>query len=157
MKRNKEQTLMTHRNLLDGAGIDSLHDLMHLSVSDLICIVGSDEVDDLLESLLLELVFGKYDGNYKCRPLTLDEGHDFVCDVFEANDFNENLEGFYEITVSDFLDLEDLMPNNIPFLTGRIKNYVETGTMLIPERYTFCDSEENYAFFYEMEAVKCWR
>lgn len=150
MKRNKEQKLMTHRDLLDGAGIDSLHDLMKLSVSDLICIVGSDEVDDLLEDLLLELVFERHEGNYECCPLTLDEGHDFVCDVFEANGFSENPEDFYEITVWDFLDLDDLMPNNIPFLTGRIKNYVENGTMLIPERYTFCN-DDCYSYCYEME------
>lgn len=151
MKTRKEQKLFRQQNLLKGAGIESLYDLMNISVSDLILIIGSHEIDELLESLLTELVYGRYEGDFRNHLLSDYEGHQYVCDVFEANDFNENPEWFYEITVKDFLELDDLSPSNIPFLTDRIKNYVENGTMLIPERYSFCD-DECYSYCYEMEA-----
>ena len=69
---------------------------------------------------------------------------------FKADEYAELTE-YCEITG---LSKQKLIKNCIHYC---FKNYVENGTMLIPERYTFCDSEENYAFFYEMEAVKCWR
>lgn len=151
MKTRKQQTLFRLQNLLEGAGIDSLYELMNIPVSDLISIIGSYEIDELLESLLMELIYGRYEGSFKTRSLSFDEGHDYVCDIFEAHGFNETPDRFYEITVKDFLELEDLTPSNLPFLTNRIKNYVENGTMLIPERYSFCD-DDCYSYICEMEA-----
>lgn len=152
MKRTTKETINRQRNLLNGAGIETMQDIVNVSVAELILIVGPNEIDDLLELLLTEFVYGRREVSNSCFSLSEDEGHQYVCDIFDTNGFYENPEWFYEISVKEFLEFEDLMPSNIPFLTDRIKNYVENNIMLIPERYTFCD-DGCYLSYQEMEAV----
>lgn len=149
MKRTSSYTVKKRDEILEMTCIESVYELMNLSVSDVISMIGSDEIDGLLIRLLLESMHEMYENEYDFRFLDAYEGHQYVCDIFELNGFTENPEWFYEMTVKEFLELEDLIPDNIPFLTERLKRYTEDGVMLIPERYNFCE-DESYPYYFEM-------
>lgn len=149
MKRTSSYTVKKRDEILEMTCIESVYELMNLSVSDVISMIGSDEIDGLLIRLLLESTHEMYENEYDFRFLDAYEGHQYVCDIFELNGFTENPEWFYEMTVKEFLELEDLIPDNIPFLTERLKRYTEDGVMLIPERYNFCE-DESYPYYFEM-------
>lgn len=149
MKRTSSYTVKKRDEILEMTCIESVYELMNLSVSDVISMIGSDEIDGLLIRLLLESTHEMYENEYDFRFLDAYEGHQYVCDIFELNGFTENPEWFYEMTVKEFLELEDLIPDNIPFLTERLKRYAEDGVMLIPERYNFCE-DESYPYYFEM-------
>lgn len=149
MKRTSSYTVKKRDEILEMTCIESVYELMNLSVSDVISMIGSDEIDGLLIRLLLESTHEMYENEYDFRFLDAYEGHQYVCDTFELNGFTENPEWFYEMTVKEFLELEDLIPDNIPFLTERLKRYTEDGVMLIPERYNFCE-DESYPYYFEM-------
>lgn len=149
MKRTSSYAVKKRDEILEMSCIESVYELMNLSVSDTISMIGSDEIDGLLIRLLLESAYEMYENEYNFRFLDAYEGHQYVCDIFESNGFTENPEWFYEMTVKEFLELEDLIPDNIPFLTERLKRYTEDGVMLIPERYNFCD-DESYPYYFEM-------
>lgn len=149
MKRTSSYIVKKRDEILEMTCIESVYELMNLSVSDAISMIGSDEIDGLLIRLLLESTHEMYENEYDFRFLDAYEGHQYVCDIFELNGFTENPEWFYEMTVKEFLELEDLIPDNIPFLTERLKRYTEDGVMLIPERYNFCE-DESYPYYLEM-------
>ena len=132
---------------LKKAGVSSKNELFDMTVAELIHKVGYFEIDAFLEELVL---CSRYEIKEDTRyfPLELVEGHQYVVDIFESNDFMNNPEWFYEITIGEFLELEDLMPNKVPFLTYYLKFYVAFGMMLEPEYVNLYDGKEGKYLFY---------
>lgn len=151
-KRITNERIIRQLKLLKRAGIHDENDLFSMTVSDLIFAVGNEEIDFLLERLLIEKYYEDYKEAYNHKEPTLAEGHCYVNNIFETNSFNENLSWFYGITVKEFLELEDMIPNKIPFVTYYLKKYVETGEMTEPEYINLYDNrDERYLFYLEME------
>lgn len=153
-KRINRVIIRRQNELLEKAGISGREELLDMSVADLIRQIGNGEIDLLLERLFICLVCEESE-NISSIPLDLAEGHQYVIDIFESNGFDINLEWFYDITVKEFLELEDLKPNKIPFLTYYLKRYVELEEMSEPEYLSLYDgNEEKYLFYINMEEAR---
>lgn len=154
MKSITKEMVRRQNQRFKEAGVNSKEELFEMTVADLIRKVGYFEIDAFLEELVL---CSRYEIEEDTRyvPLELIEGHQYVVDIFESNDFMNNPEWFYEITIGKFLELEDLMPNKVLFLTYYLKSYVEFGTMLEPEYINLYDGKEGkYLFYTNLEAVR---
>ena len=122
--------------------------------SELIELLGESKIDSLLERMFINEFYGS-DDFVNFGSIDLVDGHQYVLDIFESNDFNDNLEWFYKITVEEFLNLEDLRVNKIPFLTYYLKYFVQEGEMLEPQFLRYYDeSSDSYTFYLEPEAVR---
>lgn len=153
-KRINRVIIRLQNELLEKAGISGKEELLDMSVADLIRRIGNGEIDLLLERLLICLASEESE-NISSIPLDLADGHQYVSDIFESNGFDINLEWFYDITVKEFLELEDLKPSKIPFLTYYLKRYVELEEMVEPEYLSLYDgNEEKYLFYINMEEAR---
>lgn len=153
-KRNNKATINRQDELLEREGVFDLKDLLKITVVELIELIGESEIDSLLERMFINEFYGT-DDFVNFGSIDLVDGHQYVLDIFEANDFNDNLEWFYNITIEDFLNLEDLRVNKIPFLTYYLKYFVQEGEMVEPEFLRYYDeSSDSYTFYLEPEVVR---
>lgn len=153
-KRINKVTIKRQNELLEKEGIFNENELLGMTVVELIERIGESEIDLLLERLFINTFYGT-DDCINCGSIDLVDGHQYVLDIFEANDFNENLEWFYKITIEEFLNLEDLRVNKIPFLTYYLKYFVQEGEMIEPEYLRYYDEvSDSYTFYIEPEVVR---
>lgn len=154
MTRNNGTITRRQKGLLKKAGIFSEEELLNITVVELIEKVGENETDMLLKKLLLNSFEGIKD-KAGFSSLSLADGHQYVINIFEANGFDENPEWFYKMSVDEFLKLEDLRLNKIPFLTYYHKYFVNEGQMIEPEYFRYYDeAADRYTFYINPEAVR---
>ena len=153
-KRLNKVTTKRQDEMLEREGIFDLKELLKITVVELIELIGESEIDSLLERMFINEFYGS-DDFVNFGSIDLVDGHQYVLDIFESNDFNDNLEWFYKITIEDFLNLEDLRVNKIPFLTYYLKYFVQEGEMVEPEFLRYYDeSSDSYTFYLEPEVVR---
>lgn len=153
-KRINKETIKKQDELLEREGVFDLKDLLKITVVELIELLGESEIDSLLERMFINEFYGS-DDFVNFGSIDLVDGHQYVLDIFEANGFNDNLEWFYKITIEDFLNLEDLRVNKIPFLTYYLKYFVQEGEMVEPEFLRYYDeSSDSFTFYLEPEVVR---
>ena len=153
-KRINKVTIKKQDELLEREGVFDLKDLLKITVVELIELIGESEIDSLLERMFINEFYGT-DDFVNFGSIDLVDGHQYVLDIFESNDFNDNLEWFYKITIEDFLNLEDLRVNKIPFLTYYLKYFVQEGEMIEPEYLRFYDeSSDSYTFYLDPEVIR---
>jgi hypothetical protein len=153
-KRINKVTIKKQDELLEREGVFDLKDLLKITVVELIELIGESEIDSLLERMFINEFYGS-DDFVNFGSIDLVDGHQYVLDIFEANDFNDNLEWFYKITIEDFLNLEDLRVNKIPFLTYYLKYFVQEGEMIEPEYLRYYDeSSDSYTFYLDPEVIR---
>ena len=153
-KRINKATINRQDELLEREGLFDLKDLLKITVVELIELIGESEIDSLLERMFINTFYGT-DDFVNFGSIDLVDGHQYVLDIFEANDFNDNLEWFYKITIEDFLNLEDLRVNKIPFLTYYLKYFAQEGEMIEPEYLRYYDeSSDSYTFYLDPEVIR---
>ena len=153
-KRINKETIKKQDELLEREGVFDLRDLLKITVVELIELIGESEIDSLLERMFINTFYGT-DDFVNFGSIDLVDGHQYVLDIFESNDFNDNLEWFYKITIEDFLNLEDLRVNKIPFLTYYLKYFVQEGEMIEPEYLRYYDeSSDSYTFYLDPEVIR---
>lgn len=153
-KRINKVTIKKQDELLEREGVFDLKDLLKITVVELIELIGESEIDSLLERMFINEFYGT-DDFVNFGSIDLVDGHQYVLDIFESNDFNDNLEWFYKITIEDFLNLEDLRVNKIPFLTYYLKYFVQEGEMIEPEYLRYYDeSSDSYTFYLDPEVIR---
>lgn len=153
-KRINKVTIKKQDELLEREGVFDLKDLLKITVVELIELIGESEIDSLLERMFINEFYGT-DDFVNFGSIDLVDGHQYVLDIFESNDFNDNLEWFYKITIEDFLYLEDLRVNKIPFLTYYLKYFVQEGEMIEPEYLRYYDeSSDSYTFYLDPEVIR---
>ena len=154
MKRINNEIIRKQNELLAKEGLLNKNELLEMTVVELIERIGVNEIDLLLKRLLVES-YSDLNNFMDCSCTNLIKGHQYVLDTFEAYDFNDNLEWFYKITVKDFIELEDLSLNKIPFLTYYHKFFVNEGQMIEPEYFRYYDDEVScYTFYINPEVVR---
>lgn len=153
-KRLNKVTTKRQDEMLEREGIFDLKELLKITVVELIELIGESEIDSLLERMFINEFYGS-DDFVNFGSIDLVDGHQYVLDIFESNDFNDNLEWFYKITIEDFLNLEDLRVNKIPFLTYYLKYFVQEGEMIEPEYLRYYDeSSDSYTFYLDPEVIR---
>ena len=153
-KRINKETIKKQDELLEREGVFDLKDLLKITVVELIELLGESKIDSLLERMFINEFYGS-DDFVNFGSIDLVDGHQYVLDIFEANGFNDNLEWFYKITIEDFLNLEDLRVNKIPFLTYYLKYFVQEGEMIEPEYLRYYDeSSDSYTFYLDPEVIR---
>lgn len=154
MKRINNVIIKRQNEMLEKAGIFSEDELFGMTIVELIELIGESEIDLLLKRLFIKS-FSENKSLIDYSTVDLVEGHHYVLEIFEANDFNDNPEWFYKITVEQFLELEDLKLGKIPFLTYYHKYFVNEGQMIEPEylRY-YDDAADCYTFYINPEVVR---
>ena len=153
-KRINKETIKKQDELLEREGVFDLKNLLKITVVELIELLGESKIDSLLERMFINEFYGS-DDFVNFGSIDLVDGHQYVLDIFEANGFNDNLEWFYKITIEDFLNLEDLRVNKIPFLTYYLKYFVQEGEMIEPEYLRYYDeSSDSYTFYLDPEVIR---
>lgn len=147
MKRINKVNIQRQNELLEKEGIFSKEELLGMTVVELIERIGENEIDLLLKRLLLD-TYGENKSYIDSSCVDLVTGHHYVLDTFEANDFNNNLDWFYKMTVEEFLNLEDLNLKKIPFLTYYLKYFVSERQMIEPEYFRYYDDAADCYTFY---------
>lgn len=149
MKKIYRENAMRISDLLRNINISTMDELLSMSVVELIEGIGEENTDLVLKKLLRRFV------GLTSSYIELINAHQYVLDIFEANDFNDNLDWFYKITIEEFINLEDLSEAKIPFLTYYHKYFVNEREMIEPEHFSYYDDvSDSYIFYINPEVVR---